>query len=67
MYENRNRLRSEEPKDPTNDNVFALYKVFANEEEQAEMAENYVKVATDTAMLNKHSMRNGCLFRPFRV
>jgi tryptophanyl-tRNA synthetase len=31
----------EEPKDPDTDNVFALYKLFASEEEQAELAERY--------------------------
>jgi tryptophanyl-tRNA synthetase len=31
----------EDPKDPDTDNVFALYKLFASEEEQAELAERY--------------------------
>ena len=31
----------EEPKDPDTDNVFALYKLFASEEEQVELAERY--------------------------
>jgi len=33
----------EDPKDPDNCNVFALYKLFANEAEQKEMAERYRK------------------------
>ncbi len=31
----------EDPKDPDNDNVFALYKLFATEDEQAELAAKY--------------------------
>ena len=31
----------EDPKDPENDNVFALYKLLASEEEQADLAERY--------------------------
>lgn len=32
----------EEPKDPENDNVFALYKILASEEQIAEMRQNYL-------------------------
>jgi len=32
----------EEPKDPTHDNVFALYKLMASQEEIKEMSANYL-------------------------
>lgn len=36
-----NSQTMEEPKDPENCNVFSLYKLFANEEEQKELADRY--------------------------
>ena len=43
----------EEPKDPDNDNVFALYKLLASPEQIEEMRSNYLGVTMAMVMLNR--------------